>query len=1562
MAYPVTAPDTLAQDFDNAGNEFLASLSPGHSDAFQGIDTPEDLRKSTAELMTTFQVKKKLATKTQHIVADLIEALVSYFEVLNLIITQDVTTYAATVWGSIFLILKVASPFPALFDRLAVLLADVSTCIPQYRKLLELIGSDMSLRGLFFPSDKLNWSLRALYRHIFGLFGDIARVFAPNDQHELIRRIERWLSAPSYVDALNRASSLRQSGTADWLFEHQAYKSWSESSREEDELYELTGPVLWIRGDPGTGKTILAAATIVNLKTSVSTNHHSNLLSYYFFDQGYPSYNTIRSAYASMLSQALTKWTQFPSILDLFSFAMTRRTQGQDHATVGDMADIIKLLRPLFTKWYMIIDAVDECESPEAFLKYILDLESRHGARVLLFGRPNVSFLGRNVPESDRITVTSKLVNPDLRRFFSEHLTEMVRTNFLDHDTNLEELVGHLLTGADGTFQWAQLMVAYLKSEALPRQTRPSLIRRLRRPERLEDMYMRILTAIVSRSRVEQFFARRMFMWILFGKGVGRLDQLEDLLQTLRERTASSLSVEEQRASASILDNFEPCIVRVCSGLVEVRWSHALHSKICRFAHSSVYEFFQRKCSRTSADADGMGVTGYLHPSAFEAESELLIECFRYHQAWQHQESLSAHAVAATSSTYLDDTRPFLRYATLDWRAHLVQPPDAAGTTLAALLQALGGFLADSSGMVSWVEALYTYRADIRKINDGLGRWASKASTSYSGPYSETVKQTAQQVLSLVKDLGHLDKVWRAKLSRNPALLRSNISAFSKSAFFAPLRTVAPATVVQVAPTTDQERISSLSSAPLCQISREKPGGGSTATLKIWCPAVSSSTKAQSSSPTDGVTNAIYCGWIAQFEIWATAATEPVLIQRWDFPLDEREVSCHMAPILGATIPCGGSVKAPSNEAGAITAFPMSIGKQFDLITVLYTVYVLDRQQARLPNTGEPNIRGWLRSSLPIGCDARSLSVYQPVGRGVEDRRKVFTTTRPASSHMFTHNDLVIYQGVSNSNYDQGLGHYGSRVVNGSCFMAIFQARANAVETSIETIAILDGLDFANVFNSCSFHPTLPLVALIWHTRTLVRSAALWSFASPSVVRRHGVNIVTPVDFQDGNGMTTCEVLVDCGPIARVQFSGCGNRVLVDLLPHRSQGLVDLRDTPTYHAAVAEHERSQEHRVEQRPGHTQSPWPLRQGRSRRSGPANAKQQDGVAGSRDASFAPVAPRLGQNVQTMGLPNHNVSPGGDQMVPRSQPASEIMEPCAVIVQSPATRQDKIDFSPTQVQELCQNWPVNVTSSSPPPHPMGPPNNIGARALSRNSGLEYQCDRAPTARYTMGELTTIPEPTVVTEGVQAREPAFATIMDYDYCPVATPFPCTSEANVEPSSLVMWTDTPVPAPLLSTTSTMDSGHDQAPPTPHYDWVGATVMDEGWGGGRVAEGHQQQSLYYYAHQNESPNGDVGTVAGPLSSVRFPERNHLQMEWQMPMSLQCQQQYQQEYQDQSQTAPSEDGVSRRKRLASVLDVSRGHGRVWSQGQSRGQGEGQGQNSGGRVVEAAEATAFKRICF
>ncbi|OAL37092.1 hypothetical protein AYO20_03569 [Fonsecaea nubica] len=1559
MAYPVTTPDTLAQDLDNAGNEFLASLTQGHSDAFQGIDTPEDLRKSTAELMTTFQVKKKLATKTQHIVADLIEVLVSYFEVLNLITTQGVTTYAAMVWGSIFLILKVASPFPALFERLTLLLADVSTCIPQYRKLLELIGSDMSLRGLLFPSDKLNWSLRALYRHIFGLFGDIARVFVPNDQHELIRRIERWLSAPSYVDALNRASSLRQSGTADWLFEHLTYKSWSEYSHEEDGLYELTGPVLWIRG---TGKTVLAAATIVNLKTSVDpTNHHSNLLSYYFFDQGYPSHNTIRSAYASMLSQALTKWTQFPGILDLFSFAMTRRTPGQDRATVGDMADITKLLRPLFTKWYMIIDAVDECESPEAFLKCLLDLDSKHEPQVLLFGRPNISFLSRNVPESDRITVNTELVNPDLRRFFSEHLTEMVRTNLLDHGTNLEELMGHLLIGADGTFQWAQLMVAYLKSEALPRQTRPSLIRSLRGPERLEDMYMRILTAIALRSRVEKFFARRMFMWILVGKGVGRLDQLEDLLQTLREQKASSLSAEEQRASAYMLDNFEPCIVRVCSGLVEVRWSHALRSKICRFAHSSVHEFFQRKCSRTSVDADGMGVTGYLHPSTFEAESELLTECFRYRHAWQHQESLSANTVGAASSTSLDETRPFLRYATLDWRAHLVQPPDAAGATLAALLQALGGFLADSSGMVSWVEALYTYRADIRKINDGLGRWASKASTSYSGPYSETVKQTAQQVLALVKDLGYLDKVWRAKLSRNPALLRSNISAFSKSAFFAPLRPVAPATVLQVASTTDQERISSLTSAPLRQVSREKPGGGSTATLKIWCPAVSSSIKPQSSSPADGVTNAMYRGWIAQFEIWATAAAEPVLMQRWDFPLDEQEVSCHMAPILGATIPCGGSVNAASYAADDIPAFPMSIGEQFDLITVLYTVYVLDRQQARLPDTGEPKNHGWLRSSLPIGCDARSLSVYQPVGRGVEDRRKVFTTTRPASSHMFTHNNLVIYQGVSNSNYDQGLGQYGSRVVNESCFMVIFQTQVNAVEISIKTIAILDGLDFANAFNSCSFHPTLPLVALIWHTRIFVRSAAVWSFASPSVVRRHGVNIVTPVDFQDGNGVPTCEVLVDCGPIARVQFSGCGNRLLVDLLSHHSQGLVDLRDTPTYHAAVAEHERSQEHRVEQRPGHSQNPWPLRQGRSRRAGPANAKQQDGVAGSRDASFVPVAPRRGQNVQTMGLPDHNVSPGGDQMVLWSQPASEIMEPCAVIVQSPATRQDKIDFSATQVQELCQNRRVNLTSSSPPPHPMGLPNNIGARAPRRKSGLEYQSDRAPTARYTMGELTTILEPTVITQGVQAREPAFAAIMDSDYCPMATPFPCTSEANVEPSSLVMWTGAPVPAPLLSTTSTMDYVHDQAPPTPHYDWVGATVMDEGWGGERVAEGQQQQSLYYYAQQNESPNGDVGTVTGPLSSVRFPEQNHLQMEWQMPMPLQCQQQYQQEYQDQSQSAPSEDGVSRRKRLASVLDVSRGHGRVRSQGQSRGQGDGQGPSSGGRV-EAAEATAFKRICF
>ncbi|OQV06693.1 hypothetical protein CLAIMM_11233 [Cladophialophora immunda] len=521
------------------------------------------------------------------------------------------------------------------------------------------------------------------------------------------------------------------------------------------------------------------------------------------------------------------------------------------------MADIIRLLKPLLSDWYIIIDAVNECEASEAFLKCLAGSESTHRPRIMLFGRQNANILHRNALEATTITVTPALVNLDLHRFFMRHLEDRLFSDLLDRGTNLDELVSSLLIGANGAFQWAQLMATYLKSEVLPVSDRVEAIRRLRSAESLEDMYARTLTVIARRPSVEQLSARRMFMWIVFGKGVARLDQFEDLLQMLICTIGPGLTNEEKGFHLSLSTNFERSISRACGGLVEVRWSEELRTGVCRFVNGTAHKFFPRKCADAGREAKlATGGIEYLHPPAFEAESEMLMLCFHYCQVQRQART----AFGAASRTAAENPRPFLRYATVSWVEHLIQPPDDAEKTVEAVLNMLRGFLDDRAGMLAWVEAIYTHRAEFKTITDRLRRWASDVSASYSGSLVEKANEVTKLVYALVGDLAELDKAWRYKLLRNPTLLRKDITAFSHSLFFPQPEPQPPATatVSHPVPMPAPEGLSSLSSAPLCQISHEKDGGGRSATLKIW-PSVAFANGSQGgSSPAAGTSNETY--------------------------------------------------------------------------------------------------------------------------------------------------------------------------------------------------------------------------------------------------------------------------------------------------------------------------------------------------------------------------------------------------------------------------------------------------------------------------------------------------------------------------------------------------------------------------------------------------------------------------------------------------------------------------------------------------------------------------------
>ena len=151
-----------------------------------------------------------------------------------------------------------------------------------------------------------------------------------------------------------------------WILNHRDFIDWRDGG--ETRLF-------WIKGDPGKGKTMLLIGVVKELQKLKST-HDSGLLSY-FFCQGTDSrLNNATAVLRALIYQLLVQQRSLISHLrEQYDTAGRQLFEGDD--AFYALRDIfIKILHdPCLTRVYLVVDALDECESG---LSQVLDLIVRN--------------------------------------------------------------------------------------------------------------------------------------------------------------------------------------------------------------------------------------------------------------------------------------------------------------------------------------------------------------------------------------------------------------------------------------------------------------------------------------------------------------------------------------------------------------------------------------------------------------------------------------------------------------------------------------------------------------------------------------------------------------------------------------------------------------------------------------------------------------------------------------------------------------------------------------------------------------------------------------------------------------------------------------------------------------------------------------------------------------------------------------------------------------------------------------------------------------------------------
>lgn len=253
------------------------------------------------------------------------------------------------------------------------------------------------------------------------------------------RIILDWLTSIDYAPQQSDFIAGRQEGTGQWLLSSKEYHSWRDISKQ----------TLFCPGIPGAGKTILTSTVIEELTTRFS-NDPTIGVAYIYCNFRRQEEQKIDNLLASLLKQLAESQSPLPgAVLDLYNRHEMKRTR----PSLDEICRSLQAVAALFSRVFIIIDALDECQAS-------------HGCRKRLLSE----IFGLQTKTSANIFATSRFI-PEITQDFSKVLRLEIRATEQDVRCYLD---GHM----------SQLPGCVLRSSSLQDEIKTSII------EAVDGMYV----------------------------------------------------------------------------------------------------------------------------------------------------------------------------------------------------------------------------------------------------------------------------------------------------------------------------------------------------------------------------------------------------------------------------------------------------------------------------------------------------------------------------------------------------------------------------------------------------------------------------------------------------------------------------------------------------------------------------------------------------------------------------------------------------------------------------------------------------------------------------------------------------------------------------------------------------------------------------------------------------------------------------------------------------------------------------------------------------------------
>ncbi|KAF7586870.1 hypothetical protein BBP40_008217 [Aspergillus hancockii] len=339
----------------------------------------------------------------------------------------------------------------------------------------------------------------------------------------LVNRVLRPSKIDSAREWFDKIDKARVPGTGDWVRREDVFQSWVNKEV----------PIIFVSGNPGAGKSFLAANIISGLEQfSPSVQRRSPIsIGYYFFKDDNPQTMSFHQALRDLAFQLSKSDPLYQKYLRTI----------EEYEQISTLESAWRLLfvdyflkKPnIESTAYILLDAVDEAldEERRIFVGLAKDLYSNKSRlQLAIVGRPYISdqLLEGLEGQAPTLHVTKQKNSGDISRYIHANIKKSPVLRRVSAKLR-DEIVDRLSAGAEGMFLWVNLML----QELVKKRNETSMRKALEQaPRGLKEMLRHVLASFSESSNEEELeYLNEMLLWVTCANQPWRLAEVEAILR-----------------------------------------------------------------------------------------------------------------------------------------------------------------------------------------------------------------------------------------------------------------------------------------------------------------------------------------------------------------------------------------------------------------------------------------------------------------------------------------------------------------------------------------------------------------------------------------------------------------------------------------------------------------------------------------------------------------------------------------------------------------------------------------------------------------------------------------------------------------------------------------------------------------------------------------------------------------------------------------------------------------------------------------------------------------------